>query len=343
MKIIYCDEQKHHHPQFFLTNGKMVASPEVPERADILFDAARSSGLEHQVPDDFGLDSIASIHSPQYVEFLRTIHHRWQQLDNASEEVLPKIHPLGRNGVYPQSPIGQAGFHMADTSCPISAETWGAALRSAHSATQAAREVLAGAPSCYGLARPPGHHAFGEIAGGFCYFNNSAIAAQTLREVHDRVAIIDVDLHHGNGTQGIFYERGDVLTVSIHADPRNFYPFFWGGEKECGDGAGQGCNLNLPLDLKTGDTGFLKAMDLAMDRIDSFAPGAIVVALGLDASEKDPFGGLTVTTKGFAEIATIIAQLGKPSVIIQEGGYISDILGRNLSSFLEAFQAHHHI
>jgi acetoin utilization deacetylase AcuC-like enzyme len=216
-------------------------------------------------------------------------------------------------------------------------------LRSAHSATQAAREVLAGATSCYGLARPPGHHAFSEIAGGFCYFNNSAIAAQTLLEDHDRVAIMDVDLHHGNGTQGIFYDRDDVLTVSIHADPRNFYPFFWGGDTERGRDAGQGCNLNLPLDLKTGDDGFLKAMDRAMDKIEGFAPGAIVVALGLDASEHDPFGGLSLTTQGFAAVAAMIAQLGKPTVMIQEGGYISPVLGRNLSSFLEGFMAHHRL
>jgi len=341
MKVIYSDEQKRHHPRFFLTNGKMTTNPEMPERADILFEAAISSGLTYEVPGDFGLESVAAIHSPEYVEFLKTIHARWQELDNPSEEVLPKIHPVDRSGLYPDSPIGQAGFHIADTSCPISAETWGSALRSAHSATQAAGEVLSGASSCYGLARPPGHHAFRDIAGGFCYFNNSAIAAATLREKHSRVAIIDVDLHHGNGTQGIFYERSDVLTVSIHADPRNFYPFFWGGADERGAAAGEGGNLNLPLELKTGDNGYLKAMDQAIERIECFAPGAIVIALGLDASEKDPFGGLCVTTDGFAKIAAMIAGLGKPTVLIQEGGYISDELGRNLSSFLESFQAHH--
>jgi len=343
MKVIYSDEQKRHHPRFFLTNGKMVTNPEMPERADILFEAALTSGLSHEVPDDFGLDPVARIHSTEYIDFLNTIYERWRQLDNASDEVLPKVHPDRRDGVYPESPIGQTGYHMADSSCPISGETWGSALRSAHSATQAAREVLSGERSCYGLARPPGHHAFSDIAGGFCYFNNSAIAAEVLRDQHERVAIIDVDLHHGNGTQGIFYERGDVLTVSIHADPRNFYPFLWGNRSEEGEGEGEKCNLNLPLELKTGDHGFLKATEEAMERVENFNPGAVVVALGLDASGKDPFGGLSVTTAGFAKIASMIAEIGKPTVLIQEGGYISDELGRNLSSFLEGFQANHKI
>ena len=152
--------------------------------------------------------------------------------------------------------------------------------------------VLDGERSAYALCRPPGHHAFADLAGGFCYLNNSAIAAQLLRGSTARVAILDVDVHHGNGTQDIFYERADVLTVSIHADPVRFYPFFWGHADERGQGEGVGYNLNLPLPRKSGDATFMDALDIAFRRIRAFAPGALVVALGLDAFDGDPFGGL---------------------------------------------------
>ena len=154
-----------------------------------------------------------------------------------------------------------------------------------------------------------------------------------------RVAILDVDLHHGNGTQGIFYARPDVLTVSLHADPVRFYPFFWGHADERGEGAGLGYNLNLPLPRKSGDEAFLEALDAGIRRIRSFAPEALVVALGLDAFEGDPFGGLSVTTAGFARIAEAIAALGLPTVIVQEGGYLCDALGDNLTAFLTGYAA----
>jgi acetoin utilization deacetylase AcuC-like enzyme len=158
-----------------------------------------------------------------------------------------------------------------------------------------------------------------------------------LRRVHPRVAILDVDLHHGNGTQAIFYRRGDVLTVSIHADPERFYPFFWGYANETGEQGGEGCNLNLPLPRGSGDDAFLAALDTALHRIGAFDPGAVVVALGLDAFEGDPFGGLRVTTAGFAEIGRRIATLQRPTLLVQEGGYLCDALGANLAQFLEGF------
>jgi acetoin utilization deacetylase AcuC-like enzyme len=200
--------------------------------------------------------------------------------------------------------------------------------------------LLDGERAAYALCRPPGHHAFSDMAGGFCYLNNSAIAAEMLRRAHDRVAILDVDLHHGNGTQGIFYQRGDVLTVSIHADPERFYPFFWGYANETGAADGAGCNLNLPLPRGSGDDVFVAALDTAVERVRQFAPGALVVALGLDAFEGDPFGGLRVSTPGFAEIARrISAALPLPTLLVQEGGYLCDGLGDNLQSFLAGFGA----
>jgi acetoin utilization deacetylase AcuC-like enzyme len=188
------------------------------------------------------------------------------------------------------------------------------------------------------LCRPPGHHAYADMSGGFCFFNNSAVAAAQLRLQHERVAILDVDVHHGNGTQGIFYERPDVLTVSIHADPVFFYPFVWGYAHERGAGPGLGANLNIPLPKGTGDDDYIKAIGEAEKTIRAFAPGALVVALGLDASEHDPLAGLAVTTAGFRRIGAAIAGLGLPTVFVQEGGYLSDILGANLTAVLGGFE-----
>lgn len=177
-----------------------------------------------------------------------------------------------------------------------------------------------------------------DMAGGFCFLNNSAIAAAHLRLKHERVAILDVDVHHGNGTQGIFYARPDVYTVSIHADPIAYYPYVWGYAHERGEGAGLGTNLNIPLAIGTGDDGYIQAMDVARSAIESFAPGALVIALGLDASEHDPLKGLAVTTPGFRRIGQAIAKMGLPTLFVQEGGYLSDILGANLTSVLAGFE-----
>jgi acetoin utilization deacetylase AcuC-like enzyme len=337
MKAFYADEQKRHDPKAFLSSGAPRPNPEQPERVERLLAGAKAAGLTIARPKNFGLGPIAAVHTPEYLDFLARIYERWQRIEGASAEVIPNIHPIARDGAYPASAVGQAGYHMADTACPISAETFDSACWSAWSAVGAADAVLAGEPSTYALCRPPGHHAFTDVAGGFCFLNNSAIAAQRLRSSAARVAILDVDLHHGNGTQGIFYARADVLTVSLHADPARFYPFFWGHADERGEGAGLGANLNLPLPRKSGDDRFLEALETGLRRIRSFAPEALVVALGLDAFEGDPFGGLSVTTPGFARIAERIASLRLPTVIVQEGGYLTDALGDNLASFLTGY------
>ena len=341
MNVVFSELQKQHYPRHFLSSGLPKPNPEVPERADCLLAAAQASGLSPVQPDDYGLAPLAAVHSPDYLQFLSTIHARWQCLPGASEEVIPNVHPDRRDGSYPSSPVGQAGYHQSDTACPISATTWESARWSANTAAHSAQLLLQGASAVYSLCRPPGHHAFASLAGGFCYLNNSALAAQILRNQYPRIAIIDVDLHHGNGTQGIFYARADVLTVSVHADPVNFYPFFWGHADERGQGPGLGYNLNLPLPRQSGDKIFLEALQQGLQRVRHFAPGAIVIALGLDAFEGDPFGGLSVTTDGFARIAEQIAALQLPTLLVQEGGYLCDELGANLQAFLGGFLATH--
>ncbi len=338
MKAIFDDRQRAHDPKMFMANGTMSPNPEQPRRIEVLSDAARVAGCVFEVPADQGLGPIAAIHSPEYLVFLENIHTRWSRIEGASDEVIPNVHPDRRTASYPRSAVGQAGFHQADTSCPIAAGTWSSAYWSAQTALSAADAVLAGERSVYALSRPPGHHAFADLAGGFCFLNNSGIAAEALFKAGRRPAILDVDVHHGNGTQGIFYNRKDVLTVSIHADPARFYPFFWGHADERGVGEGLGYNLNLPLPRGTNDADYLTALDTALARIRSFGADVVVVALGLDAHENDPFKGFKVTTSGFARIAAAIALLGLPAVIVQEGGYLQDDLGANLTNFLSGYQ-----
>ena len=198
----------------------------------------------------------------------------------------------------PNSLLGLLGYHTADTSTPLRAGTWSAVYGSAQCAVSAA-DSAAKHGYAYALCRPPGHHAFADSAGGFCYVNNTAVAAQRLRSaLQGRIAVIDVDVHHGNGTQGIFYQRADVLTISIHADPTNYFPFYCGYADETGEGEGRGFNLNLPQVHGAGDADFQAALEQALARVVTFAPAGLVVALGLDASEHDPLGVLKVTTTG---------------------------------------------
>jgi len=338
MKAIFHDDQRRHDPKHFLSSGAQKPNPEQPARIDALLEGAQEAGLGVDAPTDAGLGPIAAVHTSEYLTFLRNVFPRWQRIEGGSDEVIPNIHPDRRWAGYPKSVVGQAGYHMADTACPISGDTWNSAYWSAQSAIAAADTVLGGKHAAYALCRPPGHHAFADMAGGFCFLNNSAIAAQRCLAAGRRPSILDVDLHHGNGTQGIFYERGDVVTVSIHADPERYYPFFWGYAQERGEGPGRGANLNLPIPRGSGDDVFLNALEPGLERVRNFGADIVIVALGLDAFEGDPFGGLSVTTDGFRRIGAACASLDLPCVIVQEGGYLCDELGANLTSFLTGFQ-----
>ncbi|WP_272005956.1 histone deacetylase family protein [Roseovarius sp. ZX-A-9] len=338
MKAIFDPVQTQHDPQNFLVMGTKRSSPEQPERVTRLRAGAEAAGCTFEAPGDAGLGPIAAIHTPEYVAFLQTIHTRWQDLPGAAPEVIPNIHARARNDSYPTSPVGQAGYHQGDTACPIGAQTWSSAYASAQTAISGADAVADGARAVYSLSRPPGHHAYADMASGFCFLNNSAIAAERLRSKGLRPAILDVDVHHGNGTQDIFYARNDVLTVSIHADPTGFYPFFWGHASERGVGAGLGYNLNLALPMGSGDAAFLEALGAAQTRIADFGADVLVVALGLDAHESDPFKAMAVTADGFEQIGAALARPGLPVLFVQEGGYLSDDLGPNLTRVLGGYQ-----
>ena len=339
MKAVYTDLHRSHDPQFFLVRGVVMRTTEQPERADRLLAGLAAGKHELVAPTVFGQGPRTRVHSVEYLSFLAEAWEAWSALGNAGPEMIANVHPVRHGATYPTHIVGRLGWHTADTACPIGPSTWAAACAATDVATSAAQMVLDGEDAVYALCRPPGHHAFRDVAGGFCFLNNSAVAAAHLRLRHERVAILDVDVHHGNGTQGIFYERSDVLTVSIHADPASYYPYLWGYAHERGAGAGLGANLNIPLPLGTGDDGYLAAFQIAEKTIRAFAPGALVIALGLDASEHDPLAGLAVTTDGFHRIGAAIARLGLPTVLVQEGGYLSDILGTNLTAVLAGFEA----
>ena len=338
MKAFFAQETDNHDPQTFMRLGQMGTAEEVPERAQRLHSGAVAAGLEIVHPPQGGMAEIAAIHTPEYLTFLRTIHGRWIEMPGASDEVIPNLHLDRSLGGYPDWPTGLAAYHQADAACPIGAGTWEGVCWSAWTAIAAAREVQSGARGAYALARPPGHHAYADQAGGFCFLNNSAIAAQMLRADHSRVAILDVDVHHGNGTQGIFYGRDDVLTISLHADPKTYYPFLCGYDHERGQGAGYGYNRNIPLARTTSDDDYMAALGTAIAHLQAFQPTALVLALGLDAYKDDPLHGMALTTNGFDRIGRAVADIGLPTVVVQEGGYLCDDLGANLTAFMTGFQ-----
>lgn len=338
MKVIYSARQQQHAPSSFITSGRVADSPECPERADRFLKAVEGAGHPVKEPGTYGLGPVAAVHGADYLAFLESAWRRWQQLPNPGPEIIPNVHPGRHMSGVPQQIIGQAGYFMADTACPISEGTWQAVQAAADCAMTAMDLVLEGDGPAYALCRPPGHHAFADMAGGFCFLNNAAIAANHAVLQGRRVALLDVDVHHGNGTQGIFYHRGDVMNVSVHADPSNYYPFFSGYAAERGEGRGAGCNLNLPLAHGSGDDAYLAAISTGLERISLFGADLLVISLGLDPQENDPLGVLKVTTEGFRRAASVISNAGIHSLIVQEGGYLCDELGENLAAFLDGFE-----
>lgn len=328
-----------HDPTQFFRRGTLIDHPEQPARYAILRDAATADGHELVQAGDAGLAPITAVHDPGYVAFLREVWDCRAEVPGIADEILTGHFARPQMNRRPQGMLGLLGYYLADTSTPIRAGTW-AAVHGAAQVAIAAADAVRDDGYAYALCRPPGHHAYANSAGGFCYLNNTSIAATRLRETtQGKIAILDIDVHHGNGTQGIFYERADVFTQSIHGDPANYFPFYAGYADETGSGAGRGFNRNFPLPQGTQDDVWLKAIGDALDAIGAYRPAALVVALGLDASADDPIGCFKVSRAGFDGAARAIAGLGLPTVIVQEGGYLCEALPRNLSAFLSGFEA----
>jgi len=339
MLVIRDDAHLSHQPAEIISRGRAVPHVEIARRAAELEGAAKAGGHEMAPPTAHGIEPVRAVHDAGYLRFLETAWTRWQALPDPTPYVHPYAQPNRRMTGLPQGVTGQAGYYIATNSAPIAEGTWDAARVSADIALTAADAVIDGRDAAYALCRPPGHHAFSDLAGGFCYLNNVAIAAEYMTRRWPKLAILDIDVHHGNGTQGIFYDRDDVLFVSLHGDPSDYFPFFAGYAGETGQGVGAGKNLNLPLPPGAGDGAFLEALEQGFEAIGAHEPGALLVSLGFDAFEGDPIGCLKITTGGFGAVAERIGALGLPTLLVQEGGYNCDALGPNLTSFLEGFQA----
>jgi len=330
-----------------MREGRICAPADVKERTQALLGVLDEAGIPVAEPEDYGLSPLEDVHARHYLDYLATAYEQWQTLSAPGIEVLPshspylsgRVESLCRPPCPSVSPVARAGYYLGDLSSPIGPHTYASALRSAHCAVAAADAVMSGERAAYALCRPSGHHVRHDRANGFCYVNNAAVAVQRLRRGFERVAVMDVDVHHGDGTQQIFYRRADVMTVSMHADPRAYYPFYTGYADEAGYGEGEGFNLNLPLPHGAGDDVFLDALATGLARIGRYDPGALVLSLGFDAHVRDPLGVLKISTACFGAVGERVAHCGLPVVVIQEGGYAIDHIGPCLAAFLSGLMA----
>ena len=339
MKTIYTNKHKGHATDSVIYDGTPFITEEVPARAEIILKAIQTAKVGEVVsPMDYGLEPILAVHDPGYIEYLRTAFDTHQELFDTQEPVIPHTFAVSRRARKPNSFLGLRGYYSFGTGTPILEGTWEAAYWSAQTAITGAQAILDGETSCYALCRPPGHHAAADLYDGSCFLNNAAIAASYLLQHAQRVAILDIDYHHGNGTQEIFYTNPAVVFCSIHGHPDHDYPYFWGMEDETGEGAGMGTNHNFPLPRGAEDQTYLNALDKALQIIRNFQPEVLVVSTGFDLMKDDPIGGFNISFEGLARISSEIARLNLPTLIVQEGGYLMEQLGGHAVTFLLNFQ-----
>ena len=336
MRVFYHPNQTLHHPISYLSRGQMRRPQEVPARLDGMLDGLRALDLTIETPSDHGLGPIEAVHDAGYLAFLQSAYQQWKEIgEDWGEEVMSNVYVREPNPM--RGILGQAARYLADGSCPVGKHTWTSVYWATQSAISATQSVLEGQRSAYALSRPPGHHARVDAAGGFCYLNYAAVAAEMLRTRYARVAIFDTDMHHGQGVQEIFYERNDVMYVSVHGDPTNFYPVVAGFEDEIGQGLGRGFNLNLPMPHGSSQEVFFDKVGQAVAALNEFKPQALVLCHGYDIYKDDPQSKVAVTTEGFNRLGAIVAGLNLPTVVIQEGGYDLASMSANTQSFFKGF------
>lgn len=331
---VYDSRQEKHIPLTRLSGGFLVPSPEKPERLTMLRSGLEMAGISLINPIDHGLSAIKKIHDSDYLSFLEHGFKAWSNNPANGPEMRASVHPNKYMQRKPADLLGRAGYFQADASCILMENSWEAICASANTAIDAMKRVLEGKDQAYALCRPPGHHAYTDMAGGFCYLNNTAIAANLAAMQGLKVAIIDVDVHHGNGTQAIFYDRADVFTLSIHGDPSHLYPYYAGYEDERGRETGIGYNLNIPVALFSDDEAYCAALEKGLEQVQSFTPDIVVVALGLDAAASDPFACMNVSPDGFHRMGQLLKDAAPKTLIVQEGGYPSGELALLLQAFL---------
>ena len=340
MKTVFSTDHRLQDGQSELIDGKLLPCFEKPERAELVLARVREAGLGEVIaPDDFGMAPLERVHDGAFLHFLETAWDGWVA-EHGDYDALPLNWPTrGMRHIEPETIDGKLSYFSFDAGTPITAGTWRAARASANVALTGAMLIADGAPTTFSLCRPPGHHAAHDFYGGYCFLNNAAIAAQAWRDGGaSRVAILDIDYHHGNGTQAIFYDRADVFFASLHGDPAQEFPYFLGYADETGEGKGEGYNLNLPLPWDTGFTAWSAALDDACARILAFAPDALVVSLGVDTFEADPISRFRLKSENFIRIGACIETLGLPSLFIMEGGYAVAEIGINAVNVLTGFE-----
>ena len=336
MKTYFSPTQLLHDPKEEFVTGKLISAMEIPRRAASVTEAIEAASLGPILPpDDYGDDPLLRVHDPGLIEFLRNLHCAWHAQYPGSSPFPETSIARGMQNVAPRSLRGKLSYYCFDNGTPVLEHTWPAVRAAAHSALAAIRALAHGERETFALCRPPGHHAGRDFYGGYCFLNNAAIAAQDwVERTGEKCAILDVDYHHGNGTQEIFYSRDDVYFASIHADPSVAFPFFSGYSDEKGAGRGLGSNLNIPLPLGTAWAEYQSALAQALDAIVKFHPSALLVSLGVDTYAGDPISHFKLSTSDFHAMGCMIRQLSLPTAAVMEGGYATEQLGQNVVRFL---------
>jgi acetoin utilization deacetylase AcuC-like enzyme len=334
MRKIWDARQLQHAPAVELHNGGFVPHAEHPGRAQSILAAIGVT----EPASDHGEAPILRVHSHDYVRFLKCAYSDWKAAGRPGDATGYTWPVVRRRPIDLERIDARLGQYSYDAGTPIAEGSWTGAYWSAQTALTALDLILAGERSAFAFCRPPGHHAGTDYLGGYCYLNNAAIAAQAAVDAGaGSVAILDIDYHHGNGTQDIFYDRGDILFVSIHADPKTDYPFFWGHADETGEGAGEGANLNIPLHRGTALAEFESALESAMECVRTFAPELLILSFGADTFSGDPISFFKLETKDYPIIARRIERAALPTLVVMEGGYAVDDLGGNVAAFLSGF------
>ncbi|HEX2011505.1 MAG TPA: histone deacetylase family protein [Roseateles sp.] len=345
MKTVYNERHAQHAATHEFFRGRLVPAFEVPARADYVLKAVQDAALGEIVmtPADHGLQPLERVHAPAYLRFLQGAFAEWRALGGEGD-AFPAVWPVRslRSDVEPQSFAARMGLYSMDSGTPLTAGSWGAAYWGAQ-ATLTGLDIALGdqEKSAYVLTRPPGHHAGVDFFGGYCFINNAAVAAQAALDAGlKRVAILDVDYHHGNGTQAIFYGRADVFYASLHGDPQTEYPFFLGHADEHGSGAGLGFNANEPLPAGSSNAAWFAALDRLLARLTVYAPELLIVSLGVDTYGGDPISHFKLDRPEFAEMGRRLAAFGAPhTLFLQEGGYATEAIGHNVVAVLQGFES----
>jgi acetoin utilization deacetylase AcuC-like enzyme len=341
MKIVYSDRHRLHRGDKEMYRGQLVPCFEMPERADFVLEAVKHCKLGPILnPKEFPIAAVERVHSPRYLRFLEQAWDLWAAQGN-THDALPAVWPVRglRSDVEPDNFAGKLGLYSFDSGTPLMAGTWTVARLGADIALTAQQLVSGGERAAFALSRPPGHHAGPDFLGGYCFINNAAVAAQAFRDNGARrVVVLDVDYHHGNGTQTIFYDRSDVMFLSIHGDPRTEYPFFLGHADETGQGAGLGYNKNYPLPAGSSNALWFDALGDAVGRINNYEPDALVVSLGVDTFADDPISKFQLREPEYLKLGAQIAALKLPTVFILEGGYAVAEIGHNVTHVLRGFE-----